>query len=39
MNSSKDTNTDTGFPGRPKYGFALDVAPNPCGIPGCIATL
>ena len=35
---SKLTNTLTGLPGRPKYGLP-SIWPNPCGMPGCIATL
>src|SRR5436190_4581964 len=36
-NISKLTKTLTGFPGRPKNGLP-SMNPNPCGIPGCIAT-
>src|SRR4051794_14124070 len=38
MNSSNETNTLTGLPGSPKYGMP-SMWPNPCGLPGCIATL
>ena len=37
MKTSKETNTETGLPGRPKYGVP-STEPNACGIPGCMAT-
>src|ERR671918_566467 len=36
-NTSNETNTETGFPGNPKYGRPPRV-PNAWGFPGCIAT-
>ena len=38
MNTSNETNTETGLPGSPKYGTP-STRPNPCGMPGCMATL
>ena len=35
---SNATKVETGLPGRPKNGLP-SISPNPCGIPGCIATL
>ena len=38
MNSSKDTKTETGLPGRPKKGLP-STSPKAWGAPGCMDTL
>ena len=43
MNTSKDTSALTGLPGRVMIGMlpplGVGIRPQPCGIPGCMATL
>jgi hypothetical protein len=39
-NISNDTNELTGLPGSVKIGvWSSPTLPNPCGMPGCMATL